>query len=290
MAVSRRALVLGGLGLVVASGSAGAAVLLDKPAPVASPPPPASTIGTTSSSVRTTTVTSPPSPTAVAQPVTIRKFVSKARGQEVTAITMAPEGYKADDLPKCIALHGRGGDANWMVDLGVPKFLTDAVRNGVPAFAVISVDGGRDSYWTAKDSTDDPQKMLAEELGPIQAAFGISMGAFGSLVFARRRRDLKAVAVASPALFKTWGDANSRHVFASQAVWEANEPLRHTEEIANTPLGVWCGTKDPFISVAQALVDQAKPAHTAIGPGAHDNEYWQRVLPEMIAFIGERMK
>ncbi|MFD1047924.1 alpha/beta hydrolase [Kibdelosporangium lantanae] len=222
-------------------------------------------------------------------PVTSRKFLSKARGQEVTAITMAPEGHDPNTLPKCVALHGRGGDANWMVNLGVPKFLTDAVRSGVPPFAVISVDGGRDSYWTAKGS-DDPQRMLAEELGPVQAAFGISMGAFGSLVFARRRGDLKAVAVASPALFKTWGDASSRHVFASQAVWEDNEPLRHTREIANTPLGVWCGSKDPFINVAQTLIAQAKPARAAISPGAHDEGYWKRVLPEMIAFVGERLK
>lgn len=268
MAVSRRALVLGGLG-VVASGCASS--------PVAGPPP--SSAAPSASSV----------PTTVGQPVRTRKFASKARGQEVTAVTMAPEGYEPDNLPKCVALHGRGGDANWWVGLGVPKFLTDAVRSGVPPFAVISVDGGRDSYWTAKGS-DDPQRMLAEELGPIQAAFGISMGAFGSLVFARRRGDLKAVAVASPALFRTWGDASSRHVFASQAVWEDNEPLRHTKDIANTPLGVWCGNKDPFIGVAQTLIAQAKPVRSEISPGAHDEGYWKRVLPEIVAFIGERLK
>ncbi|ALG12942.1 hypothetical protein AOZ06_44245 [Kibdelosporangium phytohabitans] len=227
------------------------------------------------------------------QSMTTTKFTSTARGREVNVITMAPDGHAPGELPKCVALHGRGGDVNWMVSLGVQKFLTGVVRAGVPPFAVISVDGGQDTYWVDGEPGDDPQRMLLTELGPIQAAFGISMGAFGALRFARSRRadktDLKAVGAISPALFRDWPTAESKHVFADQAHWEANEPLRHIGEVDRTSLGVWCGASDPFITVAKALANQARPATSSFTPGAHDGAYWSGVLPEVLTFVGRRI-
>jgi pimeloyl-ACP methyl ester carboxylesterase len=212
---------------------------------------------------------------------------SAARGRDVKVITMAPDGFTADALPKCVGLHGRGGDANWLTTLGMPKFLTAAVRAGVPPFAVISVDGGPDSYWIASPG-DDPQAMLRDELGPIQAALGISMGGFGALCLAARQR-LKAVAVASPAIFENWPDAKARNVFTGEDQWAANEPLRHTDSLTGTPLGVWCGEEDPLVDAVESLVAKVHPAHSAITSGAHEEAYWLRVLPEMLAFIGERL-
>ncbi|MEV4320227.1 esterase [Actinocrispum sp. NPDC049592] len=216
------------------------------------------------------------------------QVMSKARGRQVTVLTMAPDGYTAEELPKCVALHGRGGDAAWMANLGVPQFLTAAVRAGVPPFAVISVDGGADSYWIASDD-DDPQAMLRTELGPFDAAFGISMGAFGCLRLARDL-PLKAVAAISPAIFRSWPDAAKRNAFHTEAQWAGNEPLRHTQALQGKTLGVWCGREDPLVDAARALIDEVHPTHAAITHGAHDNAYWQRVLPEVVAFIGAALK
>lgn len=273
MGVSRRTLVLGGAGVAVAG--AGVAVITDV---LPGGPQVRRAIGMTGPAGTIPAV--PPSAKVT------RTFFSQARRQQVTMITMAPDGLDAGQLPKCVALHGRGGDANWMVDLGVPQFLTAAVQAGVPPFAVISVDGGRDSYWTVRENGDDPQRMLLDELGPIQAAFGISMGAFGALRFARSRRDLKAVAVISPALFKRWPDARSKNVFLDQKHWEDNEPLRHLDDTAATPLGVWCGTEDPLLYAAKALTGHGE---MNIAAGAHENAYWLRVLPEVLAFVGTRI-
>jgi hypothetical protein len=271
--VSRRTLILGGAGLTVAA--AGVAVITDV---LPGGPEVRRAIGMTGPAGTIPAV--PPSAKVT------RTFFSQARRQEVTMITMAPEGMDAGQLPKCVALHGRGGDANWMIDLGVPQFLTAAVQAGVPPFAVVSVDGGRDSYWTVRENGDDPQKMLLEELGPIEAAFGISMGGFGALRFARARRDLKAVAVISPALFKRWPDARSKNVFLDQKHWEDNEPLRHLDETAGIPLGVWCGTEDPLLYAAKALTGHGEMNITS---GAHENAYWMRVMPDVLAFIGKRI-
>jgi pimeloyl-ACP methyl ester carboxylesterase len=266
-------MILGGAGIVVAG--AGVAVITDV---LPGGPPVRRLIGMTGPAGTIPAV--PPSAKVT------RTFLSKARGREVTMITMAPEGFDAEKLPKCVALHGRGEDANWMVRLGVPQFLTAAVQAGVPPFAVISVDGGRDSYWTVRADGDDPQRMLREELGPIQAAFGISMGGFGALRFARDRPDLKAVAVISPALFKRWADAKSKNVFLDQKHWEANEPLRHLDQTASIPLGVWCGTEDPLLYAAKALAGHGEMKITS---GAHEDAYWLRVMPEVLAFMGTRL-
>ncbi|TCO56754.1 enterochelin esterase-like enzyme [Actinocrispum wychmicini] len=227
-------------------------------------------------------------PDVPAGPTATTRLASKARGALVNVVTMAPDGFTAEKLPKCVALHGYGGDANWMVSLGMPQFLTAAVRAGVQPFAVVSVDGGN-NYWVEYNG-DDPQRMLTEELGQLDAAMGISMGAFGALCFARRRPSLKAVAVASPSLFPNWADVQKRGTrFASEQRWEDEEPLRHTDLITETPLGVWCGTEDPTLEAAHSLIAQTHPARTAITSGAHEDAYWRRILPEMLAFVGERI-
>lgn len=117
--------------------------------------------------------------------------------------------------------------------------------------------------------------------------FGISMGAFGILRWAREREPA-AVGVVGPALFRSWGDAKGRNAFPNEAAWADNEPLRHTDDIEGIPLGVWCGNDDPFVDSARQLVDRTHPAVAAIGPGAHEGGYFLRVMPDVIRFIGSR--
>jgi S-formylglutathione hydrolase FrmB len=232
-------------------------------------------------------------PDAPAGPVTVERLRSQARGRDTDLVIMRPAGAP-QRLPMCLALHGRGARATTYVDMGIPQFLTAAARSGVPPFAVVAVDGN-ETYFVARDGRDDPQRMLTEELpawldarglpAPT-TAFGISMGAFGVLRFARNQQDLRAVAVIGPALFRSWADAKARNVFRDEKQWAANEPLRHTSDLAGNHLGVWCGTDDPFIDSARELVDRTHPKIAAIGPGVHENGYFVRVMPEVFRFIG----
>jgi hypothetical protein len=61
------------------------------------------------------------------------------------------------------------------------------------------------------------------------------------------------------------------------------------DEVRGVPLGVWCGTEDPFIGSARALIDAAHPAVAAIGSGAHEPAYWLRVLPDALRFVGQQL-
>jgi S-formylglutathione hydrolase FrmB len=238
-------------------------------------------------------ITNPPAPT---EAVSTEQVHSAARGRSVELVTIRPAGV-GGLLPVCVALHGRSSGARMFLDLKVPELLNRVVASGVRPFAVVAVDGG-DSYWVARDSEDDPQRMLLEDLpqwlanrgfaSTPSAALGISMGGYGALNYARNP-GLSAVAVVSAALFTNWPDARLRNAFADEAHWEATDPLRHVDEFARVPLGVWCGTSDPFIVAVRQLIDRARPKIAALGSGDHDAEYWQRILPDVLRFVGESM-
>jgi hypothetical protein len=229
-----------------------------------------------------------PGPAPAPGPVTVEQHTSATRRRDVEVVTMRPTGQPGD-LPVCLLLHGRGSTARTFVDLGVPRFLTAARDAGVPPFAAVAVDCGA-GYFTAHPD-DDAMRMLTDEVPgwvgrPPVAALGISMGGFGALRLARVRRELRAVALLSPALFLSWPDARARNAFADEAEWAADEPLRHLPEIAGTPVGLWIGEDDPFVAAARRFVTGARPDPAVIGPGAHDDAFWLRVLPDALAFVG----
>ncbi|MFJ9949365.1 alpha/beta hydrolase [Kitasatospora sp. NPDC091207] len=219
-------------------------------------------------------------------------------GAAVKMITIVPQGIaRPADLPVCVALHGRGATAQAWTDLGLPQILVAAIAAGVPPFAVVAVDGGDATYWRRTPSGDDPQKMLLDELpgwlakqglrAP-EAALGISMGGFGSLRYARNRgAGFGPVAVLSPALFRSWGDAKAAGVFKDEADWREHEPLLHQDQPHGRPIGVWCGTEDPFCDAARKLVGDT--VQVRFTPGVHDAAYWRKVLPDAVSFLGRAL-
>jgi S-formylglutathione hydrolase FrmB len=206
-------------------------------------------------------------------------------------VVIRPSHALDEELPVCVALHGRGSDARMIVQLGVEKLLNTAAT----PFAMVGLDGG-DSYWVAKNPGDDPQRMLTDELpgwlaerhlAPTPfAVFGLSMGAYGALNYARRTPH-PVVATLSPALFRDWPDARSRDAFANEARWAATDPLQHADSLGDAALGIWCGTEDPFQPAARELADVTKPQVTKFAPGGHDADYWLRTMPEIVTFLGE---
>ncbi|MGW4526593.1 alpha/beta hydrolase [Amycolatopsis sp. NPDC004378] len=241
-------------------------------------------------------VPEPTRPSALHDPVTVQRMKSVARGTDVDLVLITPEGVPAAGLPVCLALHGRGARARTFLSLDVPSALTQVVRAGTPPFAVAALDG--DHYWVDTGSGDDPQRMLTEEvpgwltardLRPASAAFGISMGGFGALRFARAHPDLKAVATASAALFVSWPDARSRKVFSGEDNWRAEEPLLHTGDLHPAGLGVWCGESDPFVGADRKLAKTVNPAVARFSPGKHEDAYWRAILPEVLKFVGQRL-
>jgi S-formylglutathione hydrolase FrmB len=188
-------------------------------------------------------------------------------------------------LPVCLILHGASATTADYTRFGFARFLTAAVRDGVPPFVLAGADGGR-TRWVGfgPGSADDPQRMLAEEIpawceergfdATRLAAFGWSMGGYGALRAAELRPGtLRAVAALSPAL------KDDDDVFADAARLDGERTA------------LWCGRADGLIDEAQALAAAIPggPAVAEWAPGAHTRGYWNRVTPDAFRFVGERL-
>ncbi|MCI2416252.1 esterase family protein [Saccharopolyspora sp. K220] len=237
--------------------------------------------------------------------VSVERVPSRARNRDVNLVTMFPKGVAREGLPVCLMLHGRFGDARKSVG-GLPTWLSASVAAGrIPPFAFLAVDGGGNSYWHRWPG-DDPMWMLLDEVprwlaerrlggenGQPFAAAGISMGGFGALLYARRRREqgdpLSAAAVVSPALITSWREMSKRRAFANEAAWAAIDPLRHIDALGDVPLGVWCGTEDRFIQGTRRFIQAAEPAYASTTPGGHNSRYYRKALPELVDFTGTHL-
>ncbi|KEI44136.1 alpha/beta hydrolase [Saccharopolyspora rectivirgula] len=238
--------------------------------------------------------------------VLVEQVYSQARNRHVDLVTMYPKGHVRQELPVCVMLHGRFGDARNSA-AGLPAWLSSAVHeHGLPPFAILTVDGGGNTYWHRR-LDDDPMWMLLEELpswmaerglgGPRGLPFavsGVSMGGFGALLYARRRQErdepLRAVAVVAPALLTSWEQMRKRRAFSSEQEWAEVDPLRHIDALGDVPIGVWCGTHDRFIEGAREFIRRADPEYASTTPGGHNSRYYRKALPELVRFVGRHLK
>ncbi|EHR49925.1 putative esterase [Saccharomonospora marina XMU15] len=233
----------------------------------------------------------------------LERVYSRARGREVELALTLPTRNPPAGMPISLLLHGRRGSARTAAPDGLAQCLADAVaRRRVPAFGFLAVDGG-DSYWHEHRPGDDPMGMLLFEVpnwlkelrlsgegGVPFASAGISMGGFGSLLYARRRAQqrspLGAVGVISPALLTSWQQMRKRRAFNGPRDWASMDPLRHIRDIGDVPIGVWCGTRDPFISGTRRFIRTAEPEVAVTAEGKHNGEFFSRVAPGLVAFLG----
>jgi acetyl esterase/lipase len=309
---SRRTVLLGGLGVVVAGGVAGYELVQDGTLP-----------GKYALARLTGACGSPPPPPHGSPPVRRAvSFYSRFRHREVTMVTLVPSGRPtAAGLRVVVALHGSGADAQSMADQVGPAMTVARIRG----FAAVTVDGG-DTYWHDRDDGDDPIGMIVREVLPRLAADGMhtshiglageSMGGYGALLLAEQlaRPSLlpravraasgssdvlprpAAVAALSPAIFATYADARAanRGAFDDQADFDRNDIFGGLTALHTVPTLVSCGADDPFEPEAALL--RARLAgltgHQPPGgilPGCHDDAFWDRNLPGSLRFIGEHL-
>ena len=286
--VTRRRLLLGGgsLGMMGAGAALGVPSLRhrlrDALDPVAEPPHPV--------------------PTGPVGEVVSGSFRSAAMGTTTGWSLAHPHGVRPGTaLPLLLVLHGRGNSHQDVLGshrLGA--FLAETVRSGVPPFAVAGVDGGDHSYWHARSSGEDPQRMILDELLPLLGRRGLrtdrlalggwSMGGYGALLLAPRlgRSRVAALAVDSPALWSRWKDS-AAGAFDGPADFAAHDVLAATAALAGIPVRVSCGTSDPFLPGVEALLRALPACGRDLGPGAHTLGWWQHAAPAQLAFVGHAL-
>ena len=293
--LSRRAVLR--LGAGAAAGAAGAyalGTLLDSGASTAAPP-----VSTTGAGTPMAPLAPPPplepAPAAAAPTFVTGSFVSAARGGINTnwAIARPPGQPKA--LRPVIALHGKGGDAASVMAGGVEQGLAQAVGAGLPAFAVVSVDGGG-GYWHKRESGDDAGAMVLNELIPMLGSKGLdtsrvaflgwSMGGYGALLLGARLGPSRTAAICavSPALWMSYG-ATAPGAFDGADDWSSNSVFA-LPTLGSIPIRIDCGNSDPFYSATHQFIAQlANPPSGGFSPGGHDGAFWSSQLPAELTWM-----
>ena len=229
-------------------------------------------------------------------------FRSEHRAGAATGWSLAwPKGHAGEKLPVVITMHGRGGSHRTTFSkLRMAQALDRVVAGGAPAFAVASVDGGDHSYWHRRTDGTDAGAMVREEFVPLLAEQGVdtnrlglygwSMGGYGAMLLAGRDQlSTKAVAVSSPALF-TSGGSTAAGAFDSAEDFDRNDVFGHPDWLRSVDLRIDCGEQDPFYPATHHFVDQLTPRPAGgFVRGAHDDAYWRQVLPGQLTFLGQRL-
>ena len=247
----------------------------------------------------------PPVPDVSPGPMVSGSFTSTARaGTEVGWTVAYPPGSDSHaKLPVCVALHGRYATHAWMFDsLSLQYYLADAVVNqGVPPFAIASVDGGDATNWHPRASGDNPQAMVIDEFVPMLARRGLrtdhfglwgwSLGGYGALLLATvlGSARIDAVVASSPALWRSPGET-APDVFDSPADFERNNVYTREAQLAGIPLRIDIGDNDSFTPAVEQFRQELTPTPAGgVSHGFHDAAYWMRVAPAEIEFLGSHL-
>lgn len=227
-------------------------------------------------------------------------FRSRQRRTQVAFRIATPTGHAATGLPVIIGLHGFGGDARTLMDLGFPGRVDDAVRAGAPPFAYVTVDGGRSSYYHRRTDGTDAGAMVLDELLPVLrgmgfatariALHGFSMGGYGALLLATQRPSLvAAVAVVSPALWDRAADTPAV-AFDSAADFAAHDVFTKVAVLQRIPLRIDVGDKDPFRPAVRRFRARFTTAPAGgVEPGGHTEDFVATRYADQFAFLGKHL-
>lgn len=232
---------------------------------------------------------------------------SKYRGTSVQLFTAVPTGVQnTADLPMVLYLHGRDGVHPTPIPEDTLAALERGHREGkIPPFGFVVPDAGYNPYYYDGSLNGDLLSMLMEEVpqwlvesgfehndGIPVACAGISTGGFGALRYTIERNragsPVSALGLLAPALPTTWEEMQTKNAFLSEEKWQENDPLHHTDELGDVPIGAWIGDTDAFMEGLTELLDahENTPVFTVL-PGGHEPAVFDVVGTDMVRFLAE---
>lgn len=248
-------------------------------------------------------------------------------GKEVSYSVYLPAGYHTSDIdyPVLYLLHGYTDDhTSWLQFGRMDKILDDCTNGGtVPPFIVVMPDAGVSFYINSADNKVRYEDMFVGELIPFidktyrtrpkkefRAVAGLSMGGYGSLIYALKYPGLFAACCPLSAAVYTDENVtsmpNERYstlfsVFDQHSPdrltkhWYQNSILHLIENMDDSKkpevrFYIDCGDDDRLsegnVLVHILMSKEGIPHEFRIRDGKHNWEYWRTALPDVFRFVG----
>ncbi|AZG46076.1 alpha/beta hydrolase [Gordonia insulae] len=295
--VSRRSVLVGGLGAAVIGGLAACS---DQEPTKVEP----RKLETRAADDELPSETSPPQ-IAGGPPLVTGSFVSAKMGGRETRWAVARPAGVTGRLPVVVVLHALNTNEKSIFSskLEMQNVLQRYVDAGNAPFALAAADAARNYFHPRADGTDGGA-MILDEFLPMLASnselnlsteriglFGWSMGGYGALRLGALlgAPRVAAIAVSSPAL---WADPRNfpPRAFDSYDDYQANSLFGQQAAFAKIPLLISIGSSDQFFTYTrQWAAGLHPPAAFGTSAGGHTNRYWRSVLPEQVEFLGRNL-
>ena len=251
--------------------------------------------------------------------------------KEVHYSIFLPSDYYTSEraYPVTYLLHGYGdADDGWIQFGEVNRLADDAIKAGkIPPMIIVTPDGFTSFYINAADGSFNYEDFFIKELIPhiektykvkaekrFRGIAGLSMGGYGSLLYALKYPNL--FAAAAPLSAAIWTPDQIKEMSKSQfdgyfinsigknlmgaarltPTWLANSPLgliekKTQEEISSVRYWIDCGDDD-FLTIGNAqlhiaLTNKNVPHEFRMRDGAHNWTYWRTGIIDALAFIGD---
>jgi len=256
---------------------------------------------------------------------------SKILKRNVKYTIYLPADYETANrtYPVVYLLHGYSDDNTGWLQFGeVNRFADQAILDGtIPPMIIVMPDGGTSWYINSYDGKEKYEDFFIKEFIPhIEQAYrikterqyrgiaGLSMGGYGTLIYAIKYPQLFSVAAAlSAAVFPdeqmvNQPDDNYEHVFGQlfgrglkgkdrlTKDWQANSVLnlvqnKTADELSKVRYWIDCGDDD-FLTIGNsmlhiALTEKKVPHEFRMRDGAHNWTYWRTGITNALSFIGD---
>lgn len=256
---------------------------------------------------------------------------SEILDRDVSYSIYLPEGYDATNrhYPVLYLLHGYSDDDTGWVQFGEVELIAgrEIQTEEVTPMIIVMPDAGVSWYINNHDGSVNFEDFFIEEFIPhidktyrtraekqFRAVAGLSMGGFGTLIYAMKHPNLFAAAAPLSAGVSTdeeiinmpqqnWdnvfglpygpgleGEERLTGHYRQNSILDIVESA-DADSLKSVRYYIDCGDDDFLIrgnmALYEKLIDREIPAEFRIRDGAHTWSYWRSALPEVLKFVSE---
>ena len=263
-----------------------------------------------------------------------KTVASKILSKDVAYTVYLPPDYTSSDrtYPVVYLLHGYTDDNTGWLQFGeINRYADKAIAEGtIPPMVIVMPNGDSSFYINSYDGKEKYEDFFIKEFMPsIEKAYrikaekkyrgvaGLSMGGYGSLIYALKYHDL--FAVAAPLSAPVWNDDEIINMSEEQwrstngqlygrglkgrdrltTAWYNNSILRLIEtksadDLRKVRYWIDCGDDD-FLSIGNcllhiALMNKKVPHEFRVRGGTHNWTYWRTGITDALQFIGQSFR